>query len=166
MFLDGFAHADGRARFHPVTHRGTVEPVSADFPVHLTTGRVLAQYQSGAQTRRIRELGDDGPFVELHPALAGRLGVDADGQVTVATRRGVMTAPARVTDRIRPDTVFVPFHWVGANRLTNDALDPASKMPEFKVCAARVTAAAPHRTPRTSSDEEGCATCEPEVARA
>jgi assimilatory nitrate reductase catalytic subunit len=102
---------------------------------------VLAQYQSGAQTRRIRELGDDGPFVELHPALAGRLGVDAEGHVTVATRRGAMTAPARVTDRIRPDTVFVPFHWVGANRLTNDALDPASRMPEFKVCAARVEAA-------------------------
>ncbi len=142
MFLDRFAHPDGRARFHPVTHRGTAEPVSPDFPVHLTTGRVLAQYQSGAQTRRIRELGDDGPFVELHPSLAGRLGVDADGHVTVATRRGVMTAPARVTDRIRPDTVFVPFHWVGANRLTNDALDPASKMPEFKVCAARVSAVA------------------------
>jgi assimilatory nitrate reductase catalytic subunit len=140
MFLDRFAHPDGRARFHPVTHRGTAEPVSPDFPVHLTTGRVLAQYQSGAQTRRIRELGDDGPFVELHPALAGRLGVEVDGHVTVATRRGVMTAPARITDRIRPDTVFVPFHWVGANRLTNDALDPASKMPEFKVCAARVTA--------------------------
>ena len=88
MFLDRFAHPDGRARFLPVTHRGTAEPVSPDFPVHLTTGRVLAQYQSGAQTRRIRELGDDGPFVELHPALAGRLGVDADGLVTVATRRG------------------------------------------------------------------------------
>ncbi len=141
MFLDRFAHADGRARFHAVTHRGPAEPVCADFPVHLTTGRVLGQYQSGAQTRRVRELGDDGPFVELHPVLAGRVGLADDDPVTVSTRRGAMTAPARVTDRIRPDTVFVPFHWVGANRLTNDALDPASRMPEFKVCAARLEAA-------------------------
>ena len=70
--------------------------------------------------------------------LAERVGLAEDDVVTVSTRRGAMTAPARVTERIRPDTVFVPFHWVGANRLTNDALDPASRMPEFKVCAAAV----------------------------
>ena len=88
----------------------------------------------------IRELPDEGAFVEVHPLLAGRLGV-ADGEaVEVATRRGSMRAPARVVATIRPDTVFVPFHWVGANRLTNDALDPASRMPEFKVCAAAVSA--------------------------
>jgi assimilatory nitrate reductase catalytic subunit len=109
--------------------------------VHLTTGRVLAQYQSGAQTRRIGALPDGGAFVELHPLLAGRLGIDDGASVRVSTRRGTMTAPARVVTTIRPDTVFVPFHWVGANRLTNDALDPASKMPEFKVCAASVVAA-------------------------
>jgi assimilatory nitrate reductase catalytic subunit len=141
LFLDRFAHPDGRARFHAVTHRGPAEPVCPDFPVHLTTGRVLGQYQSGAQTRRVRELGDDGPFVEVHPLLARRVGLVDREPVTVATRRGAMTAPARVSDRIRPDTVFVPFHWVGANRLTNDALDPASRMPEFKVCAARLEAA-------------------------
>jgi assimilatory nitrate reductase catalytic subunit len=141
MFLDAFAHPDGRARFHAVEHRGPAEEPCADYPVHLTTGRVLAQYQSGAQTRRIRALTDDGPFVELHPMLAGRVGVADGDPLTVSTRRGSMTAPARVAHTIRPDTVFVPFHWVGANRLTNDALDPASRMPEFKVCAARVTAA-------------------------
>ncbi|MDP3891143.1 molybdopterin oxidoreductase family protein [Nocardioides sp.] len=139
MFLDGFMTPDGRARFHVVEHRGAAEQPCADFPVHLTTGRVLAQYQSGAQTRRIRDLPDTGPFVELHPMLAGRIGA-ADGEpVRVATRRGAMTAPARVVATIRPDTVFVPFHWVAANTLTNDALDPASRMPEFKVCAAAVT---------------------------
>ena len=106
-----------------------------------TTGRVLAQYQSGAQTRRVRALADDGPFVELHPMLAGRIGATDGEPVRVTTRRGTMTAPARVVSTIRPDTVFVPFHWVGANRLTNDALDPDSRMPEFKVCAARVDAA-------------------------
>ena len=68
----------------------------------------------------------------------GRLGIAQGEQVRVATRRGEMTAPAKVVPTIRPDTVFVPFHWVGANRLTNDALDPTSGMPEFKVCAARL----------------------------
>ncbi|MGH3370723.1 MAG: molybdopterin oxidoreductase family protein, partial [Nocardioidaceae bacterium] len=140
MFLDRFATPDGLARFHPVTHRGPAEQPSAEYPLHLTTGRVLAQYQSGAQTRRIRELEDTGAFVEMHPLLASRLGVVDGERVRVRTRRGSMLAPARVTASIRADTVFVPFHWVGANQLTNDALDPASRMPEFKACAAAVSA--------------------------
>jgi assimilatory nitrate reductase catalytic subunit len=139
LFGETFAHPDGRARMLAVEHRGAAEQPCEDYPIHLTTGRVLAQYQSGAQTRRVRSLPDDGPFVELHPLLAGRLGVTTGEPVRVATRRGEMTAPARVVATIRPDTVFVPFHWVGANRLTNDALDPASRMPEFKVCAARLS---------------------------
>ena len=138
LFADRFAHPDGRARFVAVDHLGPAEPIDDDFPVHLTTGRVLAQYQSGAQTRRIRDLPDRGPFVELHPMLADRIGAHDGEPVVVTTRRGELTAPARVIDTIRPDTVFVPFHWVGANRLTNDALDPTSRMPEFKVCAAAV----------------------------
>ncbi|MGZ4496591.1 MAG: molybdopterin oxidoreductase family protein [Nocardioides sp.] len=142
MFLDGFATPDGRARFHAVEHRGAAEQPDDDYPLHLTTGRVLAQYQSGAQTRRTRGLPDTGPFVELHPLVAGRLGLADGDDVRLTTRRGTMTAPARVTATIRPDTVFVPFHWVGANRLTNDALDPASRMPEFKVCAVRLEATA------------------------
>jgi assimilatory nitrate reductase catalytic subunit len=140
LFASSFAHPDGRARMLTVEHRGAAEVPDDDYPVHLTTGRVLAQYQSGAQTRRVRDLPDDGPFVELHPLLAGRLGLATGEAVQVSTRRGTMTAPARVVTTIRPDTVFVPFHWVGANRLTNDALDPASRMPEFKVCAARLAA--------------------------
>ncbi len=139
MFLQRFAHADGRARFLAVTPSGAAEQPDDDYPVHLTTGRVLAQYQSGAQTRRIRELPDSGPFVELHPMLASRLGIVDGEPVTVTTRRGELDAPARLSSGIRADTIFVPFHWVGANQLTNDALDPASKMPEFKVCAARVS---------------------------
>ena len=141
LFTDGFPTPDGRARFHAVEHRGPAEVPCADYPLHLTTGRVLAQYQSGAQTRRVRELPDDGAFAEVHPLVAARLGV-ADGMaVLVSTRRGSLRVPARVTATIRPDTVFVPFHWLGVNRLVNDALDPASRMPEFKVCAARVVAA-------------------------
>jgi assimilatory nitrate reductase catalytic subunit len=139
MFLEAFATPDGRARFHVVSHRGPAEQPDDQYPLHLTTGRVLAQYQSGAQTRRIRELDDTGPFVELHPLVAARVGVTDGERVRVSTRRGSMQAPARVSATIRPDTVFVPFHWVGANQLTNDALDPVSRMPEFKACAASVT---------------------------
>jgi len=138
LFLDRFATPDGRARFLRVEHVGAAEQPCEDYPLHLTTGRVLAQYQSGAQTRRIRDLPDTGPFVELHPMLADRIGAVDGGPVVVTTRRGELKAPARVVATIRPDTVFVPFHWVGANRLTNDALDPSSRMPEFKVCAAAV----------------------------
>ncbi len=79
-------------------------------------------------------------FVELHPLLADRIGAVDGAPVLITTRRGELKAPCRVVETIRPDTVFVPFHWVGANRLTNDALDPSSRMPEFKVCAAAVTA--------------------------
>jgi assimilatory nitrate reductase catalytic subunit len=140
MFAESFEHTDGRARFVAVEHRGPAEPVDAAYPLHLTTGRVLAQYQSGAQTRRIPDLPDAGPYVELHPMLARRIGALDGEPVVVSTRRGELKAPARVVGTIRPDTVFVPFHWVGANRLTNDALDPSSRMPEFKVCAAQVRA--------------------------
>lgn len=138
MFADGFATPDGRARFVVTELAGAAEQPDAAYPVHLTTGRVLAQYQSGAQTRRIRSLPDDGPYVEMHPLLAERVGAHDGHPVVVRTRRGELSAPARVVSTIRPDTVFVPFHWVGANRLTNDALDPSSRMPEFKVCAAEV----------------------------
>ncbi|MEU9040973.1 MULTISPECIES: molybdopterin oxidoreductase family protein [unclassified Kitasatospora] len=143
LFLDRFATPDGRARFAAVTHRPAAEEPDEAYPLYLTTGRVLSQYQSGAQTRRVAELNAaaPGPYVELHPRLAERLGI-ADGEpVAVTSRRGRAVAPARITDGIRPDTVFMPFHWAGAGRansLTNPALDPVSRMPEFKLCAVRV----------------------------
>jgi assimilatory nitrate reductase catalytic subunit len=140
LFRDRFAHPDGRARFFAVEHRGPAEPVDDGFPLHLTTGRVLGQYQSGAQTRRIRDLTDGGPFVELHPMLADRIGAHDGEPVVVTTRRGELKAPVRVVSTIRPDTVFVPFHWAGVNKLVNDVLDPESRMPEFKVCACAVRA--------------------------
>ncbi|MEU8318088.1 molybdopterin oxidoreductase family protein [Nonomuraea sp. NPDC048881] len=139
-FLDRFAHPDGRARFIPVEHRPAAEEPDADYPVYLSTGRVLSHYQSGAQTRRIASLvrAAPEPFVELHPDLAAQLGVAAGDLVRVSSRRGRSRAVARISDAIRRDTVFMPFHWEGANRLTNPALDPVSGMPEFKVCAVRV----------------------------
>ncbi|WDP97704.1 molybdopterin oxidoreductase family protein [Micromonospora chalcea] len=143
LFADRFPTPDGRARFHAVTHRPAAESVCADYPLHFTTGRVLAQYQSGAQTRRVAALRRAAPggFVELHPDLAARLGVTEGAPVRVVSRRGELRAPARLSTAIRPDTVFAPFHWPGAQRansVTNDALDPVSGMPEFKICAVRV----------------------------
>ncbi|MEV0415394.1 molybdopterin oxidoreductase family protein [Streptomyces sp. NPDC050448] len=143
LFLDRFATDDGRARFVPVSHRDAAEIPDAEYPVLLTTGRVVAQYQSGAQTRRVDELNAAAPgaFVELHPRLAARIGAVEGAPLAVVSRRGRAVAPARITDTIRADTVFMPFHWPGegrANSLTNPALDPISRMPEFKVCAVRV----------------------------
>ncbi|MFJ8794616.1 molybdopterin oxidoreductase family protein [Streptomyces sp. NPDC102462] len=148
LFLDRFATGDGRARFVAVAHRPAAEEPDAEYPVLLTTGRVVAQYQSGAQTRRVAELNAaaPGPYVELHPRLAARLGAADGDPVAVVSRRGRAVAPARITAAIRPDTVFMPFHWPGegrANTLTNPALDPTSRMPEFKVCAVRVERAEP-----------------------
>jgi assimilatory nitrate reductase catalytic subunit len=143
LFTASFPTPDGRARFRAVTHRPAAEPVDAAYPLHLTTGRVLAQYQSGAQTRRVDALRRAAPggFVELHPDLAARLGVAEGDEVRVVSRRGELRAPARLSPAIRPDTVFAPFHWPGAaraNSVTNDAVDPVSGMPEFKICAVRV----------------------------
>ncbi|MDT0308682.1 molybdopterin oxidoreductase family protein [Streptomyces sp. DSM 44917] len=143
LFLDRFATPDGRARFAPVSHRPSAEEPDEEYPLLLTTGRVLAQYQSGAQTRRVARLNEaaPGPFVQLHPRLAERLGAAEGDRLAVTSRRGRAVAPARITRDIRPDTVFMPFHWPGegrANSLTNPALDPTSRMPEFKVCAVRV----------------------------
>lgn len=143
LFTDRFATPDGRARFHPVDHRPAAEPVCDEYPLHFTTGRVLAQYQSGTQTRRVDALRLAAPdaFVELHPDLAARLGIGDGEPVRVTSRRGELRAPARLSPTIRPDTVFAPFHWPGparANSVTNDAVDPISGMPEFKICAVRV----------------------------
>ncbi|MEU1006953.1 molybdopterin-dependent oxidoreductase [Streptomyces sp. NPDC005890] len=148
LFLDRFATPDGRARFVSVVYRGTAEEPDGEYPLVLTTGRVVSQYQSGAQTRRVAELNAaaPGPFVELHPRLAARLGAAEGDPVAVVSRRGRAVAPARITSAIRPDTVFMPFHWPGegrANTLTNPALDPTSRMPEFKSCAVRVEVLGP-----------------------
>jgi assimilatory nitrate reductase catalytic subunit len=147
LFAERFPTPDGRARFQPVQYRGAAEEPDDEYPFRLTTGRVLAQYQSGAQTRRVNRLNRAAPrpFVELHPDLAAALAVAEGDAVTVTSRRGAATAPARVSRAIRPDTVFMPFHWPGegrANAVTNPALDPNSKMPAFKVCAVRVERAA------------------------
>ncbi|MGY1743832.1 MULTISPECIES: molybdopterin oxidoreductase family protein [unclassified Blastococcus] len=144
LFAERFATPDGRARFLRVEHVEAHERPDAEYPYVLTTGRVLAQYQSGTQTRRSRSLSVVAPTprAELHPDLARRLGIAQDDVVELATRRGRARFHAQVTDAIRPDVVFAPFHWGGgssANALTDPALDPTSRMPAFKVCAVAVT---------------------------
>lgn len=143
LFAERFAHPDGRARMGPVDHTGPDEDVDADFPLWVTTGRVLVHYQSGAQTRRVAALAAAEPevFVEVHPETAARYGL-ADGDLAdVVSRRGTTTARVRCVPSLRPDTVFLPFHFGGAgaaNNVTNPALDPVSRMPEFKVAAVRL----------------------------
>jgi assimilatory nitrate reductase catalytic subunit len=144
-FLDAFPTPDGRASLVAVDHVGPQEPLRADAPIHLVTGRVLQHYQSGAQTRRVAELNEAVPdaVIELHPVLGLRLGVQDGDRVRLTSARGWVEASARWSDRIRPDTVFMPFHFAGVgsvNRVTNDATDPISGMPEFKVCAVDVAA--------------------------
>ncbi|HEY1700329.1 MAG TPA: molybdopterin oxidoreductase family protein [Trebonia sp.] len=146
MFTETFGHADGRARFVSVDHRDAGELPDEEYPLFGTTGRILQHYQSGAQTRRVAELAEAASeaFVEVHPDTARRAGL-ADGTLaTISSRRGTVTAKVRCVPTLRYDTVFLPFHFPGhgtANLLTNPALDPVSRMPEFKVCAVRLEAA-------------------------
>ena len=142
LFTDAFPTPDGRARFLPVTHRAPAETPDAAYPYVLTTGRLLQQYQSGTQTRRLGGTMVPDPHVQLHPNLARALSIEASDMVELRTRRGAAVFRAQITDAIRPEVLFVPFHWGGAsnaNSLTDPALDPYSKMPEFKVCAVAAT---------------------------
>ncbi|HEY0815683.1 MAG TPA: molybdopterin oxidoreductase family protein [Pseudonocardia sp.] len=152
LFADSFPTPDGRARFVAVTHRSVTERLDARYPYLLTTGRSRTHYQSGAQTRRSPTLSSAEPraYAEIHPALARRLGVADGAAVRLTTRRGSAVVAARLTDAIRVDTVFVPFHWARVNDLTSPRLDPTSRMPEFKACAVAITAVAP----RSADDEE------------
>jgi assimilatory nitrate reductase catalytic subunit len=138
-----FYFPDGRARFNVAPYTPPREDVDADYPLILTTGRVVSQFLSGTQTRRIGPLVDQyaEPRLEMHPRLAAKLGL-ADGDwATVESRRGRCTLRAQVVATIRPDVVFVPYHWAGArsvNQVTIAAQDPISRIPEYKVCAVRV----------------------------
>jgi assimilatory nitrate reductase catalytic subunit len=138
-----FYLADGKAKFHAVDYRPPDEDVDEEYPIILTTGRVVSQFLSGTQTRRITPLVEQypEPVVEIHPNLATSYGLETGDSVTVASRRNTVTLACRVVKSIRPDTVFIPYHWPGrqsANLVTNKALDPISKIPEFKVCAVRL----------------------------
>lgn len=138
-----FATPDGKAHFNPVVYRDPGEVTDSEYPVILTTGRVVSQYLSGTQTRRIGRLVDQypEPLLEIHPQLASKYGIRDGDLVRVVTRRGSAEFPAQIVETIRSDTIFIPYHWPGrksANQLTSGHLDPISKIPEFKVCAAQI----------------------------
>ncbi|MDE8667482.1 molybdopterin oxidoreductase family protein [Pseudarthrobacter sp. H3Y2-7] len=157
LFLDAFAHPDGKAVMTPVTPRRRRAPAGtpsrdstapAATTLTLITGRLLEHYQSGAQTRRVAELLAARPeaAVQIHPAAAAAMGITEGAFVSVANERGEVICRAELSTAIRPETVFLPFHFPelgSANRLTEAATDPVSGMPEFKFNKVWVRAAAP-----------------------
>lgn len=147
LYEERFGFPDGRARFHPIVYIPPAEEPDEEYPLILTTGRVVYHYLSGNQTRRVPFLKEMAPYpwVEIHEQTANQLGIGDGDWVTIRTRRGEMTAPALVVRTIRPDTLFIPYHYghtQAVNQLTNPVLEPMLKIPEYKVCAAVATPAA------------------------
>jgi assimilatory nitrate reductase catalytic subunit len=141
LYEQRFGFSDGKARFHPIAYIPPAEEPDEAYPLVLTTGRVIYHYLSGNQTRRVPFLVEQAPYpwVEMHEQTAARLGIQDGDWVTVRTRRGEMTLPALVVRSIRPDTLFIPYHYghtQSVNQLTNPVFEPMMKIPEYKVCAA------------------------------
>ncbi|RYL92103.1 hypothetical protein EWI07_10100 [Sporolactobacillus sp. THM7-4] len=144
LFEHAFGHDDGRARLIPVAGETGKEKTSEDYPLYLTTGRILRHYLTGVQTRRSAELTKHNPesFLEIHPETAERYHIKDGALVRLTSRRGSVILRSKWSDQIRKDTVFVPMHWGGRqsiNKLTSQSLDPYSKIPGFKICAVHVS---------------------------
>ncbi|ALO12973.1 Assimilatory nitrate reductase large subunit [Streptomyces venezuelae] len=143
-----FPTASGRAVFHARPHIDAAEMPDDEHPFVLNTGRLQHQWHTLTKTGKVAKLNklNPAPFVEVHPEDALRLGVAEGDAVEIASRRGRVVLPAVVTDRVRPGCCFAPFHWndlfgedLCVNAVTNDAVDPLSFQPEFKVCAVALT---------------------------
>jgi predicted molibdopterin-dependent oxidoreductase YjgC len=132
----------GLGRFHAIEFREAVELPDDEYPFTLTTGRMMFHWHTGTMTRRSEKLEQEAPnpYIELHPEDAARIGLNGAKRVRVASRRGEIELGVRITPRIRPGVVFIPFHYAeaAANVLTNAALDPIAKIPEYKVCAVSI----------------------------
>ena len=132
----------GKGLFSPVEYKAPAETPDEEYPLVLTTGRILQQFHTGTLSRRSQVLNTLAPecLVEINPKDAEKLGIKNGDMVNVTSRRGEITAKAKVTERSREGMVFIPFHFneAPANCLTNDVLDPVSKMPELKVAAVRI----------------------------
>jgi formate dehydrogenase alpha subunit len=132
----------GLGHFTPVEFKEPAEAPDEEYPFTLTTGRIMFHYHTGSMTRRSEKLEQEVPegYVEISPEDADRLGLDKSEQVRVISRRGEIKTKAWITRRVPPGTVFIPFHFAeaAANLLTNPALDPVAKIPEYKVAAVRV----------------------------
>ena len=141
LFGDRFPTDDGRATMHPVEWRENVEIPDAEYPFIFNTGRVLYHWHTGAMTRRskLNEAYPE-PLIEVSPEDAEQLGVPKSGLVRVTSRRGSVEARAWITRRVAPGTLYMSWHFAeaAANLLTINALDPVSKIPEYKICACRI----------------------------
>jgi formate dehydrogenase alpha subunit len=133
----------GLGHFHAINFQEAAELPDEEYPFLLTTGRLMFHWHTGTMTRRSKKLHQEVPeaYVEIHPDDAARIGLNGTRRVRVASRRGEIELAVRVTPNIRPGVVFIPFHFAeaAANALTHAAVDPTSKIPEYKVCAVRVT---------------------------
>jgi assimilatory nitrate reductase catalytic subunit len=143
LFADGrFFTPDERAKFIFDTPRPVAEPVDAEFPFVLLSGRgTSAQWHTGSRTGKsdvLRSLAPKNCYVELNPADAARLGITPHAPVRVASRRGALTATAFVTPTVQPGQVFIPMHYAEMNRLTFPSFDPHSRQPSYKHCAVRL----------------------------
>jgi sulfite reductase alpha subunit-like flavoprotein/anaerobic selenocysteine-containing dehydrogenase len=147
-----FATPSRRAIFWPRPHLAPDEMPDDDYPFVLNTGRLQHQWHTMTKTGKIDKLTklNGRPFIEVHPEDARRLGIRADDQIEIASRRGRAVLPAQISDRVRPGDCFAPFHWndeqgeyLTINAVTNDAVDPASLQPEFKACAVSLRRVAP-----------------------
>ncbi len=142
VYLHKDRFAKGLGTFFAIDHKDPAEMPDAEYPLYLTTGRYLYQYHSGTMSRRAAGLTEKAPEcrVELAAADAAKYGIGEGDQVKVRTRRGEITAKAQISPKAVPGTVFLPFHYAeaSANKLTNAALDPVSKIPEYKVCAVQI----------------------------
>jgi len=140
LHIDTFATIERLGQLIPVEHRTPFEMTDAEYPLLLTTGRVVMHYNAGSMTRRSTSLLKRSPalFVEVNPADAKKLGISVDEKVKISTKRGETTAKTTITNSIPPGVVFMPFHFSGTNALVVDALDEKAKIPEFKVAACRI----------------------------
>lgn len=159
LHKNGFAR--GRGRFVPVEFSPPAELPDAEYPFYLSTGRIREHYHTGTMTRRSRGLDHLVPEerIQMHPQDAERLGIAAGDWVRVISRRGEIRARVRLTDRSAPGMVFGTFHFHESpiNQLTNDALDPVAKIPEYKVSAVRVEKVAPEEAEGGAAPREAAA---------
>lgn len=136
----------GRGKFFPIAFIPPAETTDDEYPFYMTTGRVLYHYHTGTMTRKTEGLNERSPesFVEISKADAAKYDLKDGDRVKVASRRGEIEVVLSISDKAVDGTVFIPFHFAeaAANRLTNAALDPVSKIPEFKVCAVKISKAA------------------------
>jgi len=142
LHKEKFAHPDGLGVFFGVPYKPPAEVPDAEYPFILTTGRCIWQWHTGTMTRRSDDLEAEEPtgWIEINPEDAKALGVADKEMVRAITRRGEVNVPARVTKNIMKGVMFMPFHYkeCAANVLTNNALDPIAKIPEYKACAVKV----------------------------